>query len=119
MQTTYKPVGIIDQYDLFDGRLLTASIRELVFPDFSTLKHRCLTDGHNYIWVSIGNRGRVTQFDVYKNNDPTRIFGVIFDVVGVKVMSESALINHIRNRDMPKRKKTRGDIPQRIGRRVL
>ena len=43
--------------DVFDGRLEEFGIREHIVPGQTTDTYRCLTDGRDYIWVTMDGNG--------------------------------------------------------------
>ena len=57
MSTYYSLIKKIPGCDVFDGRLEEFGIREQIVPDQTTDRHRCLTDGHEYVWVIMDGAG--------------------------------------------------------------
>jgi hypothetical protein len=57
MSTDYRLIGEVSAGEVFDGRLEKFDVREHVVPDKTTEKDRLLTDGRNYLWVSIDDDG--------------------------------------------------------------
>ena len=64
MSTNYYFVKKIPARDFFDGRLENFGVREHIGTDPTmptTETQRCLTDGRNYLWVYLDDRGFVTE----------------------------------------------------------
>ena len=57
MSTYYGLMKKIPSSDVFDGRLEEFGIREHIVPDQTTDTYRCLTDGHEYVWVRMDGSG--------------------------------------------------------------
>ncbi len=57
MSTYYSLIKKIPGCDVFDGRLEKFGIREHIVPDQTTNTYRCLTDGRNYVWVTMDGAG--------------------------------------------------------------
>jgi hypothetical protein len=89
MSTYYMISKELTADRLFDGSLdLKFGVREEVFPK-TTETRRCLTDGHNYLWVSIDNEtGLVALLLRYGANDPNKILNAITDVFDADIFSE-------------------------------
>jgi hypothetical protein len=57
MSTYYSLIKKIPGSDVFDGRLEGFGIREHIVPGKTTNTYRCLTDGHDYVWVQMDENG--------------------------------------------------------------
>jgi hypothetical protein len=65
MSTDYRTLKKVSAQELFDGCLEEYGVREHINADTTTNNWRCLTDGNNYLWVSIrddGFVGAITRF---------------------------------------------------------
>ncbi len=65
MSTDYRTLKKVSAQELFDGRLVEYRVREQISPDTTTNDWRCLTDGNNYLWVSIREDGFVGTITRY------------------------------------------------------
>jgi hypothetical protein len=65
MSTGYSLIRKVSARDLFDGRLDEYGVREHIEPGKTSQKERCLTDGENYITVSIDDDGSVSVLTRY------------------------------------------------------
>jgi len=73
--------------DLFGGRLEDWGIREQA--DSKTdERNRCLTDGRNYVWVSIAEDGLVASLSRYGANAPRKILHAIAETFDTEIFSE-------------------------------
>ena len=61
MSTDFITLKKFRTSDLFDGRLEKFGVREHI-NDETAEHNRCLTDGRNYVWVSITEDGLVSGF---------------------------------------------------------
>ena len=57
MSTYYSLIKKIPGDDVFDGRLEEFGIREHIVPGQTTNTYRCLSDGHDYVWVRMDGNG--------------------------------------------------------------
>jgi len=57
MSTYYSLIKKIPGDDVFDGRLEEFGIREHIEPGQTTNTYRCLSDGHDYVWVRMDGNG--------------------------------------------------------------
>src|SRR5215472_5820909 len=57
MSTYYSSIKKIPGDDVFDGRLEEFGIREHIEPGQTTNTYRCLSDGHDYVWVRMDGNG--------------------------------------------------------------
>jgi hypothetical protein len=87
VSTCYMPLKKIAGRDLFDGRLEAFGICEVKSND-TTENHKCLTDGKDYLWVFIGDKGFVGPLKVFGINDPLKILRVIASAFGTNIVSE-------------------------------
>ena len=88
MSTSYRPLKEISAQDLFDGRLEELGIREHAAVD-SNERSRCLTDGRNYLWVYIDERGNISDLVRYApNGAPGKIMNAIGQVFETYIASE-------------------------------
>jgi hypothetical protein len=88
MSTSYRPLKEISAQDLFDGRLEELGIREHAAVD-SNERSRCLTDGRNYLWVYIDERGNISDLVRYApNGAPGKIMNAIGQVSETYIASE-------------------------------
>ncbi len=60
MSTSFRPLSPLRMADVFDGRLEKVGIREHISPPHTTPTCRCLTDGHNSLWVYANDEGVIT-----------------------------------------------------------
>jgi hypothetical protein len=75
--------------DLFDGRLQKFGVREHVNPSETTETNRCLTDGHNYLWVSVHKNGVVGALTRYfPNGSPIDILYAIAETFDTEILTE-------------------------------
>jgi hypothetical protein len=88
MSTDYTPERAIRACDLFDGRLGRFGVHEHIKPDGTTESTRCLSDGHNYLWVHILADGVVYGFTRYATNYAETILNSIADAFETKIISE-------------------------------
>src|SRR5262249_35520411 len=87
MSTCYAPFNKIRAGDLFDGRLEKFGVHEQLTND-TTKKRKCLTDGRNYLWVSINDAGFVGNITRYGANAPSKILIVIAETFDTDIFSE-------------------------------
>jgi hypothetical protein len=87
MSTNYAPSKKIRACDLFDGRLEKYGVREQLTDD-AIETSRCLTDGHNCLWVSIKDFGLVGLFSRYGANAADKILNAVADTFDTEVASE-------------------------------
>jgi hypothetical protein len=88
MSTSYRPLKEISAQELFDGRLEELGIREHAAVD-SNERSRCLTDGRNYLWVYIDERGNISDLVRYApNGAPGKIMNAIGQVSETYIASE-------------------------------
>jgi hypothetical protein len=88
MSTSYRLLTEISAQDLFDGRLEELGIREHAAVD-SNERSRCLTDGRNYLWVYIDERGNISDLVRYApNGAPGKIMNAIGQVFETYIASE-------------------------------
>jgi hypothetical protein len=88
MSTSYRPLKEISAQDLFDGRLEELGIRERAAVG-SNERSRCLTDGRNYLWVYIDERGNISDLVRYApNGAPGKIMNAIGQVFETYIASE-------------------------------
>jgi hypothetical protein len=88
MSTSYRPLKEISAQDLFDGRLEELGIREHAAVG-SNERSRCLTDGRNYLWVYIDERGNISDLVRYApNGAPGKIMNAIGQVFETYIASE-------------------------------
>jgi hypothetical protein len=80
MSTSYRPLKEISAHDLFDGRLEELGVREHAAVGSNEIR-RCLTDGRNYLWVYIDERGNISDLVRYApNGAPGKIMNAIGQV---------------------------------------
>jgi|ERR1700683_3662757 len=87
MSTSYAPIKKVRAYDLFDGRLEEAGVREAVTDD-TTPTSRCLTDGRNYLWVNITEDGYISNLRRYGGNAPSKILSALAQAFDTDIVSE-------------------------------
>ena len=88
MSTSYRPLKEISAQDLFDGRPEELGIREHAAVG-SNERSRCLTDGRNYLWVYIDERGNISDLVRYApNGAPGKIMNAIGQVSETYIASE-------------------------------
>jgi hypothetical protein len=88
MSTSYRPLKEISAHDLFDKRLEELGIREHAAVG-SNERSRCLTDGRNYLWVYIDERGNISDLVRYApNGAPGKIMNAIGQVFETYIASE-------------------------------
>ena len=89
MSTDYCPLRKVPACDLFDGRLEEFGVREHVKPEATTEKSRLLTDGRNYLWVSIDDDGFVGRLTRYApNGAPGKILNALANVFDTDIVTE-------------------------------
>ena len=89
MTVYFRPLTSISMKDLFDGRLENFGVREHANEE-TNANERCLTDGHNFLWVS-SERGLALLFTGYTGNRVYRILQAIGDEFDVEIVSEDEL----------------------------
>jgi len=57
LSTYWRLIKNIPGCDVFDGRLQEFGIREHIVPGETTDTYRCLTDGREYVWVTMDGGG--------------------------------------------------------------
>jgi hypothetical protein len=87
MSTYYRPLEKISACCLFDGRFEKSDIREHR-NDSTTETERCLTDGRNYLWVSIDDAGFVYRFRRYGENLPGKMLNAVANAFDTDIASE-------------------------------
>jgi hypothetical protein len=87
MSVSFRTATTIPADRLFDGCLQEFGIHEHFKPDESSPTCRCLTDGSNFVWVSIVD-GIVYTFDRYMGNDPIKILAAVADAFQTEILSE-------------------------------
>ena len=87
MSTDYTLSKKVRARDLLCGRLATYGIREHVASG-TTERSRCLTDGRNYLWVSVTRDGFVGCLSRYGGNAPGKILAAISEAFETDVFSE-------------------------------
>jgi hypothetical protein len=88
MSTTFRLSEKVTALALFDGRLEKFGVRESVVPDVTTEQKRCLTDGRNYLWVSMDDGGAVWSLTRYAGNAPGKILEAIAEAFNTDIFSE-------------------------------
>jgi hypothetical protein len=89
MSTSFRLLQSVRACDLFDGRLEEFGISEHVKPEKTTKWTRCLTDGRNYLWVSIDDDGFVSSLTRWApNGDPSEILNAIAVTLDADIVSE-------------------------------
>ncbi|MBR0719389.1 hypothetical protein [Bradyrhizobium liaoningense] len=87
MSTGFVLSKKVSARDLFDDRLENCGIREHVCTDTNE-RNRCLTDGRNYLWVSIADDGLVAELTRYGANAPSNILRAIAETFDTDIFSE-------------------------------
>lgn len=88
MSTYFAPLKKIPPRDLFDGCLEQFGVREHIVPKQTTKNSRCLTDGRNFIWLSVSDDGHIVQLQIYGANAPGKILNAIADTFDIDIVSE-------------------------------
>jgi hypothetical protein len=88
MSTDFRPLTEIPACQLFDGRLEEFDVYEHVKPDMTTSTRRCLTDGRNYLWVTIYDDGSTSFARYAPNGDPSEILNAVGEVFDTNIVSE-------------------------------
>jgi len=88
MSTGYSLIRKVSARDLFDGRLDEYGVREHIESGKTSETERCLTDGENYLSVSIDDDGSVSVLTRYGGNAPGKILDAIADVFDTDIVSE-------------------------------
>jgi hypothetical protein len=88
MSTDYKPIEAILMAELFDGRLASHGITEVIVEGEKSPTRRCLTDGRNVLWV-YGDE-TVDGISRYGRNATGKILGAIEYIFDVDIFSEYA-----------------------------
>ena len=89
MSTNYRPLDRVAARDLFDGRLEPFGVREEVTHDTtSPMGWRCLTDGRNFLWVSVDDGRFVYNLKRTGPNAPGKILTAIAEAFNTDVVSE-------------------------------
>jgi hypothetical protein len=86
MSTDYRTQKRISMTDLVDGRLEEFGVSESIEPIQSSA--RCLTDGHNYVWVDGNESGFVDMITCYALNNPTKILQAMAEALDTDIFSE-------------------------------
>jgi hypothetical protein len=88
MSTSYRPLKEISAQDLFDGRLEEPGDKG-ARGGRQQRKKQCLTDGRNYLWVYIDERGNISDLVRYApNGAPGKIMNAIGQVFETYIASE-------------------------------
>jgi len=67
MTVSYEPAGEVKFDEIFDGRMVKSGINEHVDAETSETD-RCLTDGHNFLWVYRREDGTVSASRFGRND---------------------------------------------------
>jgi hypothetical protein len=89
VSTDHRTLKKVPAQKLFDRRLEKYGVREHINPDTTTNDWRCLTDGNNYVWVSIredGFVGTITRFR--PGGAPGKILSAIAEAFDTDIVSE-------------------------------
>jgi hypothetical protein len=89
MSTDFATIKKVKAEELFDGRLVAFGAREHIKLDETTEQKRCLTDGHNYMWVHINGQGLVgcvTRH--FSGGAPGKILNAIAEAFDTVIVSE-------------------------------
>jgi hypothetical protein len=87
MSTGYRPLKDVAARDLFDGRLVEFGVREHVLKHKSD-KERVLTDGRNYLAVSIDDNGLVGCITRRGLHAPDKILDAVAQAFDTDIVSE-------------------------------
>src|SRR5262245_33091914 len=87
MSTDFALSKKVSAHDLFGERLKNLGIREHIRP-CTCETDRCLTDGTNYLWVSITEDGFVALLSRYGANAPSKILSAIREAFDTEIYSE-------------------------------
>jgi hypothetical protein len=88
MSPSYRPLKEISAHELFDERLEELGVREHAAVG-SNERSRCLTDGRNYLWVYIDEKGNISDLVRYApNGAPGKIMNAIGQVFETSIASE-------------------------------
>jgi hypothetical protein len=89
MSTDHRTLKKVSAQKLFDGRLEEYGVREHINPDTTTNDWRCLTDGNNYVWVSIRDDGFVGPITRFRpGGAPGKILNAIAEAFDTDIVSE-------------------------------
>ena len=77
---SYRALTPIRMADLFGGSLNKHGVQ--------AKKRKCLTDGHNVVWVHSDEKGRATTFSDCENEFPLGIFAAICDEFDTEIVCE-------------------------------
>jgi hypothetical protein len=89
MSTDHRTLKKVSAQKLFDGRLEEYGVREHINPDTTTNNWRCLTDGNNYVWVSIRDDGFVGTITRFRpGGAPGKILKAIAEAFDTDIVSE-------------------------------
>jgi hypothetical protein len=88
MSTDYRLIAEVSACEVFDGRLEEFGVREHIMPDTTTEGKRLLTDGRNYLWVSIDD-GVVSYLTRYASTGaPGKILNALTAAFDTDIVSE-------------------------------
>jgi hypothetical protein len=89
VSTDHRTLKKVGAKELFDGRLEEYGVREHINSDTTTNDRRCLTDGNNYLWVSIDDDGFVGTITRYRpGGAPAKILNAIAEAFDTDILSE-------------------------------
>ena len=89
MSTSLRTLKKVSAQGLFDGRLEEYGVREHINSRATTNESRCLTDGRNYLWVSIGDDGFVGAITRYgMGGAPGKILSAVAAAFDTDIVSE-------------------------------
>jgi hypothetical protein len=89
MSTDYATIKKVRAEELFDGRLVALGVREHIKPDKTSEQRRCLTDGHNYMWVNVDDEGFVSCVTSYfLGGAPDKFLNAIAEAFDTDIVSE-------------------------------
>ncbi len=87
MSTDYRPLKPVPFSDLFDGRFARYGVREHT-GSMTSDKHRCLTDGRNYVWAYDDGTGLLGGVTRYGPNCPLKILEAIAEEFDARIFDE-------------------------------
>ena|SRR5258705_12718453 len=88
MSVSYRLSERVIASALFGARLEEFGVREHVDRGQTSATQRCLTDGHNYLWLYLDDDGCIKSMTRWAGNNVTDILNLIADVCDTSIWSE-------------------------------
>jgi hypothetical protein len=87
VSTSYRALGHLSFYDVFNGQLERFGVREAA-SEGTGEGSRCLTDGRNFLWVYATSQGLAEFTRCHPNGTPGPILATIEEAFGIEIVSE-------------------------------